>query len=46
MCASQASRVPPRVSVLLGGTGRHCAQISPAPRLAALLRPAGFPAAA
>ena len=46
MCASQASRVPPPVGVLLGRTGRPCAQTSPAPRLAALLRPAGFPAAA
>lgn len=40
MCASQATRAPRPVGVLLGGSGRVSAQIPPPPRLAALLRPA------
>lgn len=40
MCASQATRAPRPVGVLLGGSGRVRAQIPPPPRLAALLRPA------
>jgi hypothetical protein len=40
MCASQATRAPRPVGVLLGGSGRVRAQVPPAPRLAALLRPA------
>jgi hypothetical protein len=39
MCASQVTRAPRPVGVLLGGSGRVRAQIPPPPRLAALLRP-------
>ena len=40
MCASQATRAPRPVGVLLGGSGRVREQIPPPPRLAALLCPA------
>jgi hypothetical protein len=40
ICASQATRAPRPVGVLLGGSGRVRAQVPPPPRLAALLRPA------
>ncbi len=40
MCASQATRAPRPVGVLLGGSGRARALVPPPPRLAALLRPA------
>jgi hypothetical protein len=40
MSASQATRVPRSVGVLLGGSGRVRAPDLPPPRLAALLRPA------
>lgn len=40
MCASQATRAPRPVGVLLGGSGRVRAPVPQPPRLAALLRPA------
>jgi hypothetical protein len=40
MCASQATRAPRPVGVLLGGSGRVRAPVPTPPRLAALLRPA------
>lgn len=39
MCASQTTRAPRPVGVLLGGSGRVRVLVPPPPRLAALLRP-------
>lgn len=42
MYASEATRVPQPVGVLLGGTGRVRVRMLPPPVLAALLRPGGI----